>query len=497
VLAAAAAVTTAAALVGTSASAATPTDTSALRQAVTVGGVMAHEQAFQDIADANGGTRASGTPGYTASADYVAETLDAAGYDITRQAFDYEQFVENGDPVLEVGGTAYTPSEDFITMEYSAAGDVTGALQAVDLVLPAGPSANTSSSGCEAGDFAGFTAGNVALMQRGTCSFRLKVDNAEAAGAVGAIIFNEGQEGRQETLNGTLSQPQAGIPAVGTSYAVGVELASKVGQEAHLVVDAEVVETSTENVIADLPGGRTDRTVVSGAHLDSVPEGPGINDNGSGSATILEIALQVANSDVEPRNHLRFAFWGAEESGLIGSEHYVAELTKREIKNIAVNLNFDMVGSPNYVRFVYDGDGSDTPTPGPNGSGNVERVFTDYFASQGLESEPTEFSGRSDYGPFIAVGIPAGGLFTGAEGIKTPEQAEIYGGTAGVAYDECYHAECDDITNVNTQAIDEMSDAAAHAVLTFGMTTSAVNGTSKASSKSLDSFEFRGSHRQR
>ena len=152
------------------------------------------------------------------------------------------------------------------------------------------------------------------------------------------------------------------------------------------------------------------------------------------------------------------------------------------VSSVALNLNFDMVGSPNYVRFVYDGDGSDTPVAGPNGSGRIEQVFLDYFASQDLPTEPTAQDGRSDYVAFTDVGIPAGGLFTGAEGIKTAEEAAIYGGTAGVAYDPCYHQACDTIANVSTQAVYEMSDAAAHATLTFAMTTSSVSGTARASS---------------
>jgi Zn-dependent M28 family amino/carboxypeptidase len=134
------------------------------------------------------------------------------------------------------------------------------------------------------------------------------------------------------------------------------------------------------------------------------------------------------------------------------------------------NLNFDMLGSPNYVRFVYDGDGSATGTDGPPGSGQIEALFNDYFASQGLATEPTEFDGRSDYGPFIDVGIPAGGLFSGAEGIKTPEEAAVYGGTAGQPYDPCYHQACDDITNLNTKALFELGHGAAHAVMTLART---------------------------
>jgi Zn-dependent M28 family amino/carboxypeptidase len=158
-----------------------------------------------------------------------------------------------------------------------------------------------------------------------------------------------------------------------------------------------------------------------------------------------------------------------------------------------------MVGSPNFVRFVYDGDGSDTALAGPNGSGVVEDVFVDYFDSQDLATEPTEFSGRSDYGPFIAVGIPAGGLFTGAEGIKTEEQVVIYGGTAGEQYDPCYHLACDTFTNISLEVLHQNADAIAHSTLTFAMTTSAVNGTDKGSAKStktVEELEFKGSHAQ-
>ena len=138
------------------------------------------------------------------------------------------------------------------------------------------------------------------------------------------------------------------------------------------------------------------------------------------------------------------------------------------------------------MRFVYDGDGSATGAKGPSGSGNIESVFTDYFASQGLASEPTAFDGRSDYGPFIAAGIPAGGLFSGAEDEKTAAQAAIYGGIAGDAYDECYHSACDTIDNVDETVLDQMADAAAHATVTFAMTTSSPNGTSKASAKAME-----------
>jgi Zn-dependent M28 family amino/carboxypeptidase len=275
---------------------------------------------------------------------------------------------------------------------------------------------------------------------------------------------------------------------VGAAFAVGEELAAE-GVVARILVDAISELRSTENLIAETPGGRDDRVVVVGAHLDSVAEGPGINDNGSGSAALLEMALQLAEMGVEPVNQLRFAWWGAEEAGLHGSQAYVDNLSARDIKNIAVTLNFDMIGSPNFVRFVYDGDGSATGTAGPNGSGNIEKIFLDYFTGQGLPVEPTAFDGRSDYGPFIAVGIPAGGLFTGAEDIKTAEQAAIYGGTAGAPYDPCYHQACDTYANNSDEALDQMSDAAAHALFTFAMTSSSVNGTDKGSDKAQKAAE--------
>jgi Zn-dependent M28 family amino/carboxypeptidase len=263
---------------------------------------------------------------------------------------------------------------------------------------------------------------------------------------------------------------------VGLSFADAAAIYAQIQAGATVVVRVETLTLSevrpTVNILADSPTGRTDRLVVVGAHLDPVTAGPGINDNGSGSSTILEIAGEMAELEITNRNRVRFAFWGAEESGLLGSEHYVSQLTNQEIQDHFANLNFDMVGSPNYVRFVYDGDGSASQPAGPPGSAQIEQIFTQYFASQGLASEPTAFDGRSDYGPFIAVGIPAGGLFTGAEGIKTPEQAAIYGGTAGEPYDPCYHQACDTINNLSTRALFEMGDAAAHAVMTLARTRS-------------------------
>lgn len=484
--------------------AAVPVDTEAFRAAITPDGVRVHQFDLQVIADTNGGTRAATTAGYDASLEHIKLLVESAGYYVTVQPFEFPYFEEQSPAQLEQLEPVpivypYGEAAGFVTMEYSGAGEVTGAAEGVDLQLPPSVTANSSTSGCEAEDFAGFTPGNIAIIQRGSCSFLLKAQNAEAAGASGVVIFNEGQEGRTDAINGTLSEPSVSIPVVGAAFAVGEELAAE-GVVARVFVDAVSEIRSTANLIAETPGGRDDRVVVVGAHLDSVPEGPGINDNGSGSAALLEMALQLAEMGVEPVNQLRFAWWGAEEAGLHGSQAYVDSLSARDIKNIAVNLNFDMIGSPNFVRFVYDGDGSATGTAGPNGSGNIEQIFLDYFAGQGLPVEPTAFDGRSDYGPFIAMGIPAGGLFTGAEGIKTDEQAALYGGTAGDQYDPCYHLACDTYANNSDEALDQMSDAAAHALYTFAMTSSSVNGTDKGSDKakkSADALDYQGNKLRR
>ena len=243
--------------------AATGSDTRALRDAVTVAGVLEHETALQAIADANGGTRASGTPGYDASAAYVQDVLEEAGYSVTQQEFDYEFFVVDAPTVLDPVSPdlpPYEPEVDVSVMEYSGAGDVTAPVTPVDLVLPPGAQADTSSSGCDDSDFADFPAGNIALMQRGTCFFRDKVENAIAAGASAAIIFNEGQEGRTDLIIGTLDPPQAGIPVLDATTEVGSELAGLAAQPgglvAHVVADVHVEQRTTSNVIADSPSGQ-------------------------------------------------------------------------------------------------------------------------------------------------------------------------------------------------------------------------------------------------
>jgi Zn-dependent M28 family amino/carboxypeptidase len=337
--------------------------------------------------------------------------------------------------------------------------------------LPAPPVDATP--GCEAGDFAGFPAGNIALVSRGACTFAIKVTNAYNAGASGVIIYNN----TAGVINGTLGNDFAlNISVTSVTQAVGQQLAATPGLVLRLKTETFRGIATTYNVLAESRDGDPNNVVMAGAHLDSVNAGPGINDNGSGSAAILEVAEQM--SKVKPRNKVRFALWGAEESGLVGSIFYVNNLPQSERDKITLYLNFDMVGSPNHVFFIYDGDDSDAvgAGPGPAGSAQIEKTFERFFGSIGQPFKGTDFSGRSDYGPFIAAGIPSGGLFTGAEGIKTAAEAAVFGGTAGVAYDPCYHQACDTFANNNNFALDVNSDAVAYAVLQYAMNTEDVNG---------------------
>ncbi|WP_309072431.1 M28 family peptidase [Arthrobacter sp.] len=465
-----------------------------LRNAVTVDRVVGHLDALDSVAVAHGGTRASGTAGYDESVNYVVGKLQAAGYTPTVQEFTFPYFQELSPSVLtQVSPTAVNyPAGTFATMTYSGAGDVTGSFTTVDTTGAVG-AGNTS--GCEAADFAGFPTGSIALVQRGSCPFAQKASNAAAAGATAVVIFNTGLAGSTGPIAGTLGAPGITIPVLGASYDVGVGLMGD-GVTGRVAADTISENRKTANVLAETASGDADNVVMVGAHLDSVQAGPGINDNGTGSAAILAVAESM--SKVQTANKVRFAWWGAEEQGLLGAHHYVnGAVASGELAKVGLYLNFDMIGSPNFGRFVYDGDNSAFPVgpgaaAGPAGSGQIEQDFHDYFAAEGLPSGETAFSGRSDYGPFIAQGVPAGGLFTGAEGVKTEEQAMLFGGVAGAPYDACYHAACDDTGNVSIESLDQMSDAIAHLTLTYALNTTAVNGVGdnvKGNFKQKTSFD--------
>lgn len=476
-----------------------------LLDCITAEGVFEHAEAFQEIADANEdefypGTRAAGTEGYDDSAEYVAALLRNAGWKVTldpvKVTFVLPSTLRQVTPVMA----------DYETGAFtgSGSGTVEGAVIPVDINLSGD---RASSSGCEAADFAGLDFSgdaDIALIQRGTCNFGDKALNAENAGAEAVIIFNQGDTPDREGLIvanastlGDGTSIQHGIPVVGASFADGVALAQD-GSTAF--VEVPPIQTREDfNVIAELPGRNDDNVVMAGAHLDSVIQGPGINDNGSGSGALLEIALSL--SKLNPENTLRFAWWAAEEQGLVGSEDYVTGLSQTELDRIAAYLNFDMIASPNFIYGVYDADESSfaAPVPVPDGSEALEDLFETYFTWQEIPYEDSEFSGRSDYQAFINNDIPASGLFTGAEVPKTEEQEDIWEGVAGAQYDPCYHLACDSLMpeyddpalaavydelddendlvgNVSLEALGVNSDAIAFAVLTLAYSTEDING---------------------
>jgi Zn-dependent M28 family amino/carboxypeptidase len=360
--------------------------------------LLKHEDRFQAIADANGDNRASGLPGYDASATYVANKMRGAGYDVTVQPFDFPYFEEFGSTFQQIAPNPrdYVDGVDYDLMDYSGAGDVTAAVVNVDLNLTP-PRASTS--GCEATDFPADMAGKIALLQRGTCPFGTKVANAEAAGAIGAVVMNQGNgdpvanADRYELFEGTLGGP-VGIPAVSVSYFQGEEFATTAGLVLRIQADTISTIRSTSNVFAQSRSGRTDNVVMAGAHLDSEPDTAGINDNGSGSAALLEVAIKMAK--LTTPNAVRFAWWGAEEAGLQGSTFYVNSLSAAERADIALYLNFDMIASPNYTFGVYDGDDSAQEGSGPARPGRRPLRTCSRSSSPPAASRPRRLTSPAD-----------------------------------------------------------------------------------------------------
>jgi Zn-dependent M28 family amino/carboxypeptidase len=430
---------------------------------VTVGNINRHLIALQRFADQTDGTRAAGTEGHRRSAEYIANKLETAGFIVDRQEFPFI-YAKTLAQTLSVGGT----SVPVIAMLYTASTPV-GGLTAPLAVIPA---AGDATPGCEATDYTPDASGKVALIQRGGCSFAAKQAAAADAGAVAAIVYNN----VAGTVNGTLGDPaNARIPSGGITAADGAALIAKAGQATKVEIRAFSEQRTTYNVIAETQTGRHDNIVMAGAHVDSVTAGPGINDDGSGTATLLETAIQLGGA---PRvnNAVRFAFWSAEEFGLIGSNFYVNSLDFEDQLDIALYLNFDMIASPNAGYFAFDGDGSDGGAEGPFGSAQIEHAFTDFLGATGTETEGTAFDGRSDYAGFMAAGIPVGGLFTGAEKVKTQAQADKWGGIAGAAYDPCYHQKCDNLGNPDRTVLATNAAAVAWVAATYAISTEDING---------------------
>lgn len=441
---------------------------SALGDKVKADAMMAHLKKLQEIADAHDGNRALGTAGYDASVDYVAKTLRDKGFDVETPEFEVRlPYAE--DPQLTVGGASIEAKPLQFTVgtpDQSVTGPLVGARV-------------EDSPGCTASDYDGLpVAGALVLVDRGTCQFTQKQAAAAERGAVALIVANndEGDE-----MGGTLgedSNPK--IPVISITKASGERLRAAPG-EATLKLDAGVRVEKTRNVIAQTKTGSTADVVMVGAHLDSVPEGPGINDNGSGVAAVLETALQLGPSPAV-QNAVRFGFWGAEERGLKGSNNYVRSLNVDQLKDIALYMNFDMLGSPNPGYFTYDGDQSVPPNPRdgnprvPEGSAGIERNFVAYLKDAGETAQDTSFDGRSDYDGFTLSGVPAGGLFSGAEEKMSEQQAELWNGKANEPFDPNYHKKTDTLDHIDRNALGINGAGVAYAVGIYAQDQRGRNG---------------------
>lgn len=505
----------------------------AIKEKRLVDHLEALEVAAVPTEDGNATTRVAGSDGYANSADYIKQTLERNGFEVTLQPFDFRSWVELEGTTLSVGGVTLVHQHDatddipadYATMSYSGSsdGDINAEIAFVTPDFDFDSADYDDTDGCEASDFDGVdVSGKIAVIQRGGCTFDSKVVNAEAAGAVGVIVFNQGNsEGRKGVINGTLgSDTQASIPAFGARYDLGKEWYDTLQAEmlsAALNVDVKDEVVVTQNLLAETKGGDPDQIVMLGAHLDSVAAGPGINDNGSGSAGILEYAIRLNKKmktlPVKQKNKVRFAWWAAEEAGLVGSDYYTNEVFSAyyddaqaqimdelgvtdpndltdeqwdmvearylEINPVKMYLNFDMIGSPNYIFGVMDGDLSDTKDspdnayPGdfepPEGTGHIEGMFVEFFTDKGEATVPQALSKRSDYSGFADWGIAFGGLFTGAERVKSAEEADQFGGEVDVAYDKCYHQSCDDLNNVNFGAMTTNAQALAYVATYYAM----------------------------
>ncbi|KAJ1650715.1 hypothetical protein IWQ61_008552 [Dispira simplex] len=451
--------------------------------------IRQHLKAFERIAHAHGNSRAVNL-GHRDSGDYIFNVLQRANAcdTLETQWFISPVWTELRPPLLTLTSPyeiAFQHKVDFQSMRYG--GNTTQ--------LPNVPVIPVPSGGCQQREYSTEVQGMVVLLQETkSCSFWDAAYAAQNRGAVGVLFYNRST--RKQLLSSRVrlddwkaNDPLMTIPVLAVSYSVGQLLTSAPNVRINLNIAAQTTVESTFNVLCEWKGGDPDDTVVAGAHLDSVAAGPGINDNGSGSATLLEIVLTLRQQGFQPGHRLLFAWWGAEEDGLLGSKHFVRTLraanedsfvedilenavrpswpirTPITWDQIALYLNFDMLASPNYVSLVYRA--ADAPPGALVGATFIQQKFEEFFRTRGYTYELTDMLTGSDFIPFMKNGVPTGGLATGAGKIKTNEQRRLHGGLANAAFDTCYHQACDTLDNINWEALYRMSEAAAHVIKTL------------------------------
>ncbi|MDT5077927.1 MAG: hypothetical protein QOJ80_2564 [Mycobacterium sp.] len=441
-----------------------------LASKVTVDGVYSHLRKLADIAAANKNSRAEGTPGYQASVDYVAGMLRDKGFDVQTPEFERVALQQPGKPTLTVAGRSFPVDQASLLV-----GTAAGGLSALTL-RPAKP------AGCAAADYGSVNVkGALAVVDDTGCSVVDKQNVAATEGAVGLLVVSEpGPNGPAAGLftPGYYQDLKNPVAVIGKD--VDAQL-RRTSAPVKLTLDATSVMVKSRNVVAQTKTGDQHRVVVAGAHLDTAPRSPGINDNGTGVAAVLETALQLGGS-APLTNAVRFAFWGSEEAGLAGSTKYVQGLGREGLGDIAMYLNFDSLGSTNAGFFTYDGDQSGTPNPSlpaasvPAGSAGIERTLAGYLNLAGVRPADMPLGRASDYSPFLLAGIPIGGLTAGTNQRKTEVQARLWGGRAGQPFDPNHGTPIDDIDNVDRHALSITAPAVAFAVGTYAHSTEGVNG---------------------
>jgi Zn-dependent M28 family amino/carboxypeptidase len=437
---------------------------------VTADGMFVHLRALQDIANANKGNRAEGTPGYDASVEYVVKALRSKGFEVATPQFDRLYAVSPGKPSLTVAGSNY-PIDQASLLVRTPPGGVTG--------QPVRP---TKPSGCAVSDYPpALPAGAIAVVDDAGCSVVDKQNSARAKGAAALIVISapNGQGAPPRLFNpGYFKQLTMPVAVVGSHG--GSALASTT-TPVRLVLDAENIKITSRNVLAQTKTGSTKDVIMVGAHLDGPRGGPGINDNGSGVAAVLETALQLG--PLAPVNNaVRFVFWGADEGGLDGVMDYVFGLDDEQLSDIAMYLNFNLLGSPNAGFFTDDGDQSGPPGQGiafsdvPEGSAGIERTLSGYLNLAGKRPADMPLGTRTDYHPFMVAGVPIGGMSTGASQLKTTVQARLWGGQVGVGFDPNFQGPRDTIDNINREALAVMGSGVAFAVGSYAESVGGVNG---------------------
>jgi Zn-dependent M28 family amino/carboxypeptidase len=437
---------------------------------VTADGLYTHLRKLGEIADANGGNRANGTAGYDASVDYVVQFFKDKGFDVQTPEFELLDRTQGGNPRLTIAGRQYPVDQASLLITTPPAG-----VKAVTL-------RPQKAAGCRAADYGTASVkGAIAVVDDTGCSVVDKQNAAVDKGAVGLLVVSApGSSGSPAGLftPGYYQQLTVPVGVIGNDANAALR---RTTAPVSLILDSKPVMKKARNVVAQTKTGDSRNVVMVGAHLDSAPASPGVNDDGSGVAAVLETASALGS---QPRinNTVRFALWGSEENALQGSTKYVRGLDREQLDGIALYLNLEMIGSPNAGYFTYDGDQTGQANPEiplraiPEGSAGIERTLAGYLNSAGVRPADMPLARYTDYQAFLDAGVPVGGLTTGASQRKTEVQARLWGGRAGAPFDPNYRTARDTVDNIDRHALSVMGSAAAFAVGTYAQTVEGVNG---------------------